>query len=104
MEEARKEKEGGGCLFYGCLSLVAMIVIALALAYFSLVRPMMELAEDFVSDKAQALPSVTLSQGELTELRGRMKSFEDGTARGTAVAPLVLSLRDINGLIQSEPG
>jgi hypothetical protein len=98
--------KGRGCLLYGCLTLIVLMV-AVGIGGFFLVRYGMEQLTAFVEEYTDTVPmaieSVQVEPGELEELQQRMTSFEEALDRGTRVQPLVLTGHDLNVLIARHP-
>lgn len=93
-----------GCLFYGCLILVALflaMVAGLSIGGYFVYKK----AEAFV-DQYAAMEPVELSQLQYTEeqtddFKERMRVFIDGLGEGMSTAPLVLQGEDLNMLLAS---
>ncbi len=87
-----------GCLFYGCLGGVVMLLAILiaGLIGLHLARKMFN---QFTDSQPAAMPAVQLSQPEIELVRKRIDSFRDSVRAGRPTDPLSLSADEINALI-----
>ena len=87
-----------GCLFYGCLTSVVLLLLAVLLAF---------LAARFVKNKLNAytdaeplkMPKVEMTDAEFQTLQARVKTFASALEQGKALEALTLTERDLNALI-----
>jgi hypothetical protein len=94
--------KGRGCLLYGCLTLV-VVMVAVGIGGFFLARYGLERLTAFVEEYTDTVPmaieSIRVEPGEFEELERRMTAFQDALDRGARVDPLILSGHDLNVLI-----
>lgn len=97
---------GRSCLLYGCLSLV-VLMIAVALGTFFLGRYAMNRLANFVEQYTETTPMamerVEMPEEEYASLETRLKDFQTALKDGRRIAPLVLTGRELNGLIARHP-
>ena len=87
-----------GCWFYGCLTSVVLLLLAVLLAF---------LAARFVKNKLNAytdaeplkMPKVEMTDAEFQTLQARVKTFASALEQGKALEALTLTERDLNALI-----
>ena len=91
-----------GCLFYGCLSGTAcllIILVAFLLGLYQLKRML-----NFYTDTHPApLPAAHLTPEEFDQLKQRVENFQDAVRSGRPASPLQLSSDEINAYIASDP-
>lgn len=91
-----------GCLFYGCLTVIILLVIA-GLCAFLAVRYVRNQFNAYTDTAPVPLPTVEISDADLQGLQARAKEFSDNVDQGKATAPLLLTEREINALIFKSP-
>jgi len=96
-------RKGRGCLFYGCLTCLALLLVASLMAFFT-VRYVRNRIADYTDAAPMKLPKVELADEELKQLNERVKSFGDAMEKGQPTDPLVLTERDVNALLASAAG
>jgi hypothetical protein len=96
------ESKGRGCLFYGCLTCLVLLVIAGVMAFFA-VRFVRNRINDYTDAAPMKLPKVEMADAEFKQLDERVKSFRDAMEQGKPTGPLVLTERDLNALIVNAP-
>ncbi|HEV3163976.1 MAG TPA: hypothetical protein VGZ22_08075 [Isosphaeraceae bacterium] len=100
-ETAPKEKRRGhGCLFYGCITLIVLLVVG-GLAVFLGLRALYNKAYEFTEDKPMVFPKLQLSEEERAAVKKRFDDFKAAVKEGKPAEPLVLDSDDCNALIQS---
>jgi hypothetical protein len=87
-----------GCLFYGCLTSVVLLLLAALLAFLA-IRYVRNQFNTYTDTAPMKLPKVEMSDAEFQQLQQRAKAFTDGMASGKVVEPLALNERDINALL-----
>jgi len=87
-----------GCLFYGCLTAVVLLLIA-GLMVFLAVRFARNTLDAYTDTKPMPLPKVELTDAEFQSLEERVKSFGATLKSGKPGAPLTLNEQEINALI-----
>lgn len=91
-----------GCFFYGCLTVLVLIVVTGVGAYF-FIQWLSGLIEQYTSEEPLKLPVVAVSAADLEKLEDRWETFERGMEANEAVEPLELTAKEINTLIQNDP-
>lgn len=91
-------RKGRGCLFYGCLTCVVLVLLAAVLAIVT-VRFVKNQVNAYTDAQPMKLPKVEMTDAEFEKLDERVKSFGDAMERGKPAEPLILTERDINALI-----
>ena len=92
-----------GCFFYGCVIssvLTVLLIIALAVLAFVLMRFFSGVVEEWTSPAPAELPRVQVSEEERQSVRERVDAFRKALEEGTATDPLVLTSDDLNALIE----
>jgi hypothetical protein len=87
-----------GCLFYGCLTSVVLLLLAGLLAFLA-VRAVRNQFNAYTDTKPLEMPRVEMTDADFQALEERLKSFGSALDQGKSPEPLVLSERDINALI-----
>src|SRR5438045_2801394 len=98
-------KQKRGCLFYGCITLVILAVLAGIGAWVTFryaVKTASVWIEQYTSTNAVPIESVAISRSELKSLQERLTSFSESLAGRQGARELVLSADDINAIIQSD--
>ena len=91
-----------GCLFYGCLTSLVLLVIVCVMAFFA-VRFVRNRINAYTDAAPMKLPKVEMAQAEFKELQGRVKSFGDALDQGKPTEPMILTERDLNALLADAP-
>lgn len=98
--------KGRGCLLYGCLALV-VVMVAVGIGGFFVARHLMgQLAaflEEYTDTAPMKIEPVQIEPGEFEELERRMATFQNALEQGARVEPLVLTGHDLNVLIARHP-
>ena len=89
-----------GCLFYGCITGVVLLVIVLGALMIGL-HYVKTLVNRYTDTKPVELPTVQVSQAEAAQMKERFEAFQQAVREQRATKPLVLSADDINALITS---
>ena len=101
---AQPAKPRRGCLFYGCLTgiLLLIIVVGASVAgYFAIKKKLNALLDNYTDTQPMALPTVHMSSEDYAKLTDRWKNFENSLQTHKDVAPLVLTSDEINALIEN---
>jgi hypothetical protein len=94
-------KQRRGCLFYGCLSGIACLLIILIAFLVGLYQ--LKKMINFYTDASQVtLPAVHLSTAEMDDLKQRIENFQDAVRSGRPTPPLTLNADEINAFIQTD--
>jgi hypothetical protein len=94
-------KQRRGCLFYGCLSGVACLVIILV-AFLIGLHQLKKMVNFYTDPGPTPLPVAQLSVPEMDNLKQRIESFQDAVRSGRPTQPLTLSADEINAFIQAD--
>ncbi|MFO1515123.1 MAG: hypothetical protein U1F83_19840 [Verrucomicrobiota bacterium] len=93
-----------GCLFYGCLTAVVLLLLAGLLAFLA-VRYVRNKLDAYTDTQPMKLPKVEMTDADYQKLQERVKSFGALMQEGKPGEPLLLNEREINALIaRSEAG
>jgi hypothetical protein len=87
-----------GCLFYGCLTAVVLLLIAGLIAFLT-VRFVHNQFDAYTDKQPMKLPKVEMTDAEYQDLQTRLKSFGATLEQGKPGTPLQLNEREINALI-----
>ena len=95
-------KRRRGCFFYGCITSLVLLVLAIAalLLGWHLVK---KAVNQYTDSKPMELPTVQMSQQEISRLRQRFETFQAAMREQRPVPPLTLNGDDINALIAHGP-
>ena len=96
-------RKGRGCFFYGCLSLVVVVVLGLGAVYFGLRYVANQAIQKYTDSGPMTLPKVEVTVEEAAAVQQRFKTFQSAIKDGTPTEPLVLSEKEINALIAGAP-
>ena len=91
-------RKGRGCLFYGCLTCVVLLLIMAVLAVVA-IRFVKNQVNAYTDSQPMKLPRVEMTDAEYQQLDQRVKAFGDAMEKGKPAEPLILAERDINALI-----
>ncbi|HEU0038618.1 MAG TPA: hypothetical protein VFR76_05035 [Verrucomicrobiae bacterium] len=91
-------RKGRGCLFYGCLTCVVLLLIMAVLAVVA-IRFVKNQVNAYTDSQPMKLPRVEMTDAEFQQLDQRVKAFGDAMEKGKPAEPLILAERDINALI-----
>lgn len=96
-------KKGRGCFFYGCLTLVVIVLLGIVGLVLGVRYALNKAVQQYTETQPMVIPKVQASSLEVTNLQERVKVFKGALSAGTAVEPLVLNEREINVLITGTP-
>ena len=91
-------RKGRGCLFYGCLTCVVLLLLVGVLAVVA-IRFVKNQVNAYTDSQPMKLPRVEMTDAEFQKLDERAKAFGDAMEKGKPAEPLILTERDINALI-----
>jgi hypothetical protein len=101
MAEAKK---GRGCFFYGCITLIVLVVLLIAGIYFGARAGIKYLRDNYTATKPVEVPPTTLSSTEGARVVQRVDDFKKALQAGTATAPLELSGDELDYVMRNSPG
>jgi hypothetical protein len=95
-------KQRRGCLFYGGIALVVLLLFILvaALVGAHMARKMLN---EYTDAQPMVLPTSTLPASQADEAVSRVKAFEQAVGARRATPPLELNADQINALIATDP-
>lgn len=102
MDQQTPPKRQHGCLFYGCLSGAACLVLIL-LGFLLLFHLARKVVNQYTDTAPMKLPVLQLSQPEIEEVQRRFSNFSDAASAGRPTPPLELTSDEVNALIQNNP-
>ncbi|MBI2926802.1 MAG: hypothetical protein HYY24_13990 [Verrucomicrobia bacterium] len=94
--------KGRGCFFYGYLTAVILFIVVAVGGYLA-ARATIRQISKFTQATPITLPKVDLPTDELRPLRERVEGFKLAVADQKPADALVLTEREINALIVSDP-
>ena len=99
-ERWQPEKKGHGCVFYGCLTLVVLVVLFIAGGYY-----LYQTALNRFTDTApRELPVVEVSEEDWRALDERVKGFTEAIDKKVeGPVTLTLTTEDLNAMIAKDP-
>jgi len=92
-----------GCLFYGCITVVLLIVVTLGGLYWGVSRFIKGTLTEWSDTAPLQLPVVTAAPGVYEATRSRVEEFIKAIEANQPAAPLVLTAEEINALIAGAP-
>ena len=95
--------KGRGCFFYGCLTLVILLLAAMVAGYFAVRAAVNAFVAHYTDAEPMELPETVLTPAESEALDQRLAAFKDGVENPDAVPALVLDAREINALLGRHP-
>lgn len=100
--QEKEDTEGRGCFFWGCLTLLTVLLLTVLLFAFGLKYFLTNFVEPHTATSSTALPSIMLSSDRYSELKGQLINFETEVTAGKQTEPLTLSAEDVMTLIFTE--
>ena len=98
------QKKGRGCFFYGCLSVIVLLLVVVVGGYFGIKYFVGSLAEKYTSATPMTLPATNVSQSDYNSFMTRFESFKSSLSTPNATPQtLEMSARDINSVIEFDP-
>jgi len=101
-----QQKSRSGCWKYGaigCLVIILLVIIGGFFAFKGIKGLLSEMTEKYTSVESMDLPSVEASAEEVAAILDRVRSFTNALKGDDRPAPLTLTSRDINILINDHP-
>jgi hypothetical protein len=87
----------------GCLGMVVLAVICVAIIGFGVQYAITSTVEAYTDDTPIEIPQVEISMADFDALSARVDEFKRATEVGDSDTPLVLSADDINAIMQRHP-
>ena len=88
MAEAKK---GRGCFFYGCITLIVLVIMGIIGIFFGVRFGVKYLRDNYTSTKPAAVAPSSLSPAEVSQITQRVDAFKKAAQSGTNAPPLELS-------------
>ena len=102
---AEPEKKSRGCFFYGCLTLILLLlltVVSLGIIGYYFYGKFNELVNTYTSTTSEPIPKVDYSEAQRKELHDRWDAFKKSVEAGKA-SEIVLTSDDVNSLLEDNP-
>lgn len=96
-------KKGRGCFFYGCLTLVVVVVLALLGMFFGTRYVINQAVQRYTEPAPIVLPKVDISAAEAAAVQERFKAFRTAIENGKPAEVLTLTEKELNALIAGSP-
>ena len=91
-----------GCLFYGCLTGIVLLLLAIGALLFG-IHYVKGMINRYTDAQPMELPTVQMPQGEVDKLNQRLAAFEQSVNERRPTPPLTLTAADVNALVASGP-
>src|SRR4051794_26755443 len=102
IEEPPRPRKKHGCLFYGCLVSLILLVVGLVAVYL-IYRAIVGWVDQYADTQPRPVPTVQLPAAEKKELEKRVEEFQESAKEGDEPEELVLTGDEINALIARDP-
>lgn len=99
MTQAVEGEKKHGCCFYGCITMVILVVLVVVGIWVAVNQGIKWLVREYTAEEAVALPVVEYAPEVVSEIDQRLQVFNAAIADNKPADPLVLSADDINALI-----
>ena len=102
---AEPEKKLRGCFFYGCLTLILLLlltVVSLGIIGYYFYGKFNELVNTYTLTTSEPIPKVDYSEAQRKELHDRWDAFKKSVEAGKA-SEIVLTSDDVNSLLEDNP-
>lgn len=100
--DSHPARQSRGCMFYGCLTVVVLFVMAGVLGFVAFRWVKKEIAT-FTDPAPIELPRVQMDEAELRKLQDNLSAFGQRLSEGKPSAPLTITERELNALIATVP-
>lgn len=97
------KRQGKGCIFYGCLTVIVLVVVALVAVYFGVKSGVDNIVEQYTTTNSLSFAEVQLSEEEATAVQERVDEFIENLEQGEPAEPLALTGDEINALFAYDP-
>ena len=101
MAEAKK---GRGCFFYGCVTLIVLVILAIAGIFVGIRVGIKFVRDRFTASKPIAVDPANLPAAEGGRAVQRVDDFRKAIQAGTASAPLELTGDELDYVLRHSPG
>ena len=99
---AVEEKKGKGCLFYGCLTLVALLLLTCGATFMGVKfvqGKFNEMIAQYTAEEPLELAALDYSDAEMQELEDRIAVFQEAAETGEGSPELELTAKEANMLL-----
>ena len=106
MSDPQSPKKPRGCFFYGCITCIALFVLAgilFVLGGWYFFHSLNTLVMEYTDTVPMVLPKVDMPPEELAKLKARVADFKRALDAHTSPPPLVLTSREVNALMEDSP-
>jgi hypothetical protein len=93
------QKQGRGCLFYGCLTTVIVFIGVLGGIYFGTRQAVKYAVQAFTTNAPGPVPTLDLSPGDRESITRALEPRAEAALRGPDPAPLILNEKELNLLL-----
>src|ERR1051325_9206409 len=98
MAEAKK---GRGCFFYGCITLIILVIVALLAILVGVRYGYKYLRNNFTSTKGVAVAPISLTADQGARVTQRVDDFKKALRAGTATNSLTLSSAELDYIVRT---
>src|SRR5436853_1507301 len=98
-----EEKKGRGCFFYGCITLVIVVILAIIGLYFGTRFFINKLVNTYTSKTPVAVAPVKLPARDGGAVVKRVDDFTKALREGATVAPLELTSDELDYAVRNSP-
>jgi hypothetical protein len=101
-EPTQTKPAGRGCLFYGCLSLVVLVIVVLLTGYLTIRYAVNTAIENYTDTTPEQFEAISISEGEREDLLKRVAEFNAAKGKTNEPVQLTLTGPEINTLIAND--
>lgn len=102
-QPAFPQKKKRGCLFYGCLTVFVLAILAVVGIYFGVRYFVSNVVENYSADTRLVLPTIQNSGINYPELENKVETFMHAVETGEGPKELILTADEVNVLINQNP-
>ena len=106
MSDPAQPPKKRGCFFYGCLTLVILVLAGALVTYLGVryvANKVTQLVNNYTDTAPIQLDTVTLPPAQMSVLRDRVAVFGQALQNQSTPQELILTAEEINALIGSDP-
>ena len=100
-EQQQEPKKQRGCFFYGCLTLLILVVLGAGLFSYGIYK-LYNKAYEFTSGQPAQLPDLKITDAEMQQVKQKFEDFRQALKNKKA-QDLILTQRELNALVSSSP-
>lgn len=94
---------GRGCLFYGCISAIVLVLLVGLTGFFTVRYLANRMIDTYTSATPTQFETVVLSDSEKEDLKKRVTTFQESLGKTNAPAELTLTPAEINTALAENP-